>query len=772
MKEYRCWSFFSTNSCSVAGIRYVLACPLAMLSPVWWGGAVAANEGMPLAEVAAYARTLETRVVAEPLELDEVLQRAGLQPTALANWVRDNIAYEPYAGIMKGPRGTLISRRGGAADQALLLASLLERAGLAVEMARGRIPLAALPQTTMPPWPGESAEPTEEELAELAADLSISTRMASSHWAAARLARQQFLEELWSRTMRDLSVLAETLHAEDVPVPAISVAEAGGENADVEHWWVRTADGDLDPVLGEPFGQAEATYRLTQLPDQYFHRLTIRMFIQRSEGEPAAANLRESETVLDATLKTARLFGETLIVGNVPLDIADALAELPSPTPEEVVETLAATTRFQPQLTTPQGVLSGHPFDLSGQRLQVQRGRIEAVRDLGGGLGGLFAPAPRSQKPTTRLASHWLEMTLHSPEVDGQVRPPVRLRREILRHPLPGKQAVLDLLATRELLLMPDQLCEQWLTREWLRYAAAWAETASFMLAEPENHMNLANGVNIEEFAAHPHLTGELYAFGLGRRHELRRLRETIAPETVYWNQRPLAVSHVRRLIHANKQGRPAMQAGLDILHNHLTVAGPPVEDWSRHLAFAAGVLDTALELQLIPAINPCDRRSNASLALETGRARRHNPRLEATAEDGIVNILVDRQEPAHAGAWYRVSLLDGNCLGMVDGGGQAMTEYAQRVNIALQLHGMLKFYGNMFKCLGTALTMPLAMDPGAQTMDLQECVWNLVCGKLTDVFTAHVNVATNWSNIIAKRSVDHLYSGVCKGMRRQVLGR
>src|SRR5690606_30825514 len=67
------------------------------------------------------------------LELD------GQEPEEIAAWVADRIAYQAYAGLLRGPQGTLIAKAGNALDQAVLLAKLLRDAGYEARVALGSL---------------------------------------------------------------------------------------------------------------------------------------------------------------------------------------------------------------------------------------------------------------------------------------------------------------------------------------------------------------------------------------------------------------------------------------------------------------------------------------------------------------------------------------------------------------------------------------------------------------------------------------------------------
>ena len=61
------------------------------------------------------------------------------EPETIAEWVRENIAFEQYPGLLRGPQGTLMSRAGNALDQAVLLAKLLNDAGYEASVVRGNL---------------------------------------------------------------------------------------------------------------------------------------------------------------------------------------------------------------------------------------------------------------------------------------------------------------------------------------------------------------------------------------------------------------------------------------------------------------------------------------------------------------------------------------------------------------------------------------------------------------------------------------------------------
>src|SRR5690606_30442771 len=57
---------------------------------------------------------------------------------AIVDHVTSTIRYETYAGLLRGPQGTLVARAGNALDQSVLLANLLGDAGYQTRVALGR----------------------------------------------------------------------------------------------------------------------------------------------------------------------------------------------------------------------------------------------------------------------------------------------------------------------------------------------------------------------------------------------------------------------------------------------------------------------------------------------------------------------------------------------------------------------------------------------------------------------------------------------------------
>jgi transglutaminase-like putative cysteine protease len=90
---------------------------------------------------AAEAAALQVLDGMDPADwvIEDLVARLDYDPAAAFSFVRDRIGYQPYAGVLRGARGTLAARAGNALDRALLLADLLERMEVRVRFAFGRL---------------------------------------------------------------------------------------------------------------------------------------------------------------------------------------------------------------------------------------------------------------------------------------------------------------------------------------------------------------------------------------------------------------------------------------------------------------------------------------------------------------------------------------------------------------------------------------------------------------------------------------------------------
>ena len=104
-------------------------------------------------------------------------EHLGSDPLILLSFVRDQIAFEPYVGALRGSRGTLQARSGNATDRALLLAKLLRHAGYRIRFAE-----ADLTESQAEVLIHQALSPTQEVLTNLPNFLDAMLANAAEHF--------------------------------------------------------------------------------------------------------------------------------------------------------------------------------------------------------------------------------------------------------------------------------------------------------------------------------------------------------------------------------------------------------------------------------------------------------------------------------------------------------------------------------------------------------------------------------------------------------------
>src|SRR5690606_17578114 len=94
----------------------------------------------------------------DPTEYDVdslALDLAFEEPETIAAWVGENVDFELYAGLLRGPQGTLVAGAGNALDQAVLLARLLNDVGYEARVALGELPAEQATELVMSMFAGD-----------------------------------------------------------------------------------------------------------------------------------------------------------------------------------------------------------------------------------------------------------------------------------------------------------------------------------------------------------------------------------------------------------------------------------------------------------------------------------------------------------------------------------------------------------------------------------------------------------------------------------------
>jgi len=296
--------------------------PVASLSPEQRQQAY--NAG--LSAVRSRSTRLQALVDGFPRELVDVdaLARSLTTPEAAFAYVRDGIALEPYAGIMKGAAGTLVSRGGNSVDRALLLAAILSANGVTARIVRGTLPEAQVAALL------QQIADTPGAVAHIARTLPKTLPVSSVSDAGRRsIEALQAQADARARTHRVESEASVATVRAVLEKSGFSIGlnrNATQVKALQDHFWVQASIGaatiDLDPSLttaamNQRIAEPAETYAADRLPETLHHRIGIRIVADMLEG--ARVSTKE---VLRTDANAVDLFNQNVRVAVAPQNIA------------------------------------------------------------------------------------------------------------------------------------------------------------------------------------------------------------------------------------------------------------------------------------------------------------------------------------------------------------------------------------------------------------------------------------------------------------------
>lgn len=313
-------------------------------------------------------------------------QALGKDITRIFEFVRDNIAYEAYAGILRGPRGTLLALAGNSADRAALLAGLLSEAGFRIRYARGTLSDPATRELIGSMWAGPVAQaPTADSGGEAGR-------------AFAATAKRNF------ERLRDA---LKGIRLSEVPVGSSMEALLAEARS---HYWVQVEQGgrwvDLDPSFADAAvgkTSASATETLDALPDALYHRVTVRVLAEVSDGSHA-----QTTELLTYSARAADLSAAGVLLAHVPENWQGPVRNIQS----ALGAALSETGRTKPVLLVP------------GQPAVVGAAFPTEIKTSGlGGIGGLLS-GQGTREAVALGTAEWIEFKFETP--GGQIETVVR----------------------------------------------------------------------------------------------------------------------------------------------------------------------------------------------------------------------------------------------------------------------------------------------------------------------------------------------------------
>jgi hypothetical protein len=369
---------------------------------------------------------------------DYVVSVLGKDPQRLFAWVRDNTFWIPYRGVLRGPVGVLMDRQGNSLDRAILLATLLEKAGHRVRLARGELTqqkvLELLPTLTARRrvYAGEPSP-----LNTAAAHIQSVADAAASHPADLSSIEEQNVEEVTAQYQPVADAIGARFSVGQGAVAAANkfdsrvASEAAGLltalekpdpikdwdarfNAAVtalrDHWWVQVQDSqswsdfDLLSDSGNRTALAvpAAIAALNNVATDLYHEIAIRVVAEQWSGAGFT-----SRTALEYSLRPAETIGQAIVLQFWP---TAWLTDFNSSGLKHTLLEAASQDQWAAMLAVGKKAVAQTLLVATGVRAEGQ----PKGGDLGG-LGSAIADALAGNSKPHELSAVWIEYEIHVP---------------------------------------------------------------------------------------------------------------------------------------------------------------------------------------------------------------------------------------------------------------------------------------------------------------------------------------------------------------------
>jgi len=329
------------------------------------------------------------------------VENADFDPERIFQWLSTETRWVPYTGILRGAKGVLADRQGNSLDRSLLLAELLNIAGVETRLARTQLP------------------------SDLAGEL-VGLQTAKPVAQGLQYPLTDKGQAVVDRANRQTAELQKVIGISLPPDPRVAI------DAMQDHWWVQAKTAqqwqDLDPLFPDSLAgrrpRPEAYFTTGNLPgglpEDLFHRVTLRVVIERYENGRFA-----EETPVELALKTSDGTAQPVSLHFEPYG-----ADQPEDGAAWSVQNTVLADTAQDWLAV---------FKLNGERVAGQgfdsHGRLEAnpaqptinrkMATTVAALGGI-GNDNRKKQPGPVLSGCWIEYEWVQPG-----SPPEKIRRQI-----------------------------------------------------------------------------------------------------------------------------------------------------------------------------------------------------------------------------------------------------------------------------------------------------------------------------------------------------
>jgi uncharacterized membrane protein len=649
---------------------------------------------------AAFVRAAEKILSTPGADPSDTASRAkslGSDPQKTFEFLRDQIGVEPYDGVLRGARGTLMAGAGNALDRALLARDLLEAQGQTTRLVSGQLPeeqahnlLDRFLRADSPPALQQSSQSTasdsslNQEAADIAAKTGLSLEAVAEFLMHARQREQAFRTQIAANALTQSNVLKSHLLQDrrraPVDVAALHSTLIGRLQT---HYWVqvRSRDGewtDFDPILpdaalGARYGMNPEV--LKDIPADAYHELQFSLvYVAAREGA------KVEDVLLTGRVRSSEALFQPVSFSIQPNGGSAAFGQLGAKMPGERVQYLKALQRFQAVLLAGSETAVSKSFDLAGNVFD----RPDSPLPLAPATSLMDALGGDSQTPPQFLELRVvLRLTGPGRDQETQIRTLVRGQDTEAPDFAPP-------LMSWELLLQPQWVSDSWLGVNMLRQAAAAMRQAS----ESAGSETLVALPDYEEVAS-----TRLLQFAMARQTSLAEALKASSGITAMIDT-PLLTIYGYRISGARQQPEEVRaEHFIDLVDNALQVV--PADQASAakayELALSHSGADSALESATIELLQPGSNPDSGAVVFDAAQSQGKPPflansrdvdllRSSGVSESDIEWIydyesttsrLLVAVAPDGSTAWWSVQP-DGIAVLRMNGGrGGAMTEAA-----------------------------------------------------------------------------------------------
>lgn len=644
------------------------------------------------------------------LDPEELVFELGFDPDEIIAFVRDEIVFHPYEGLLRGMRGTLMNRAGNSLDQALLLAFMLKSAGSDARIVRGEIDADAISGLLA----RTAAAPPPEDLSGMAA--AISSEFGPEALEALQSADDiDWAEsELAARSRQTAATLLKNLKSAELRIAESAPLDEALLASLRQYFWVEYRTGPGDPWLAAHPAFAEAVpevaaleYMADQVDEKYQHTLTFSAWIRSRVGNKVEAH----RLMKPWTRPSANLHGVTLSWRNHPSGLTPGtLANLEEALDEGQIFTAVFNGAPAPGNTA---------FDLKGRTVDPMAlgqgsfgaaGLFAELSDKMESAAGEVGDSPDDQ-PLLALEAMWIEFTLTTPS--GRE---TRHRRYLLA---PGNknmtpaEKLWPLLSEQVYLVNTGRMPPRYMAERFLAAGEASMsiyKALAHKLLEPDEGTPLPDNDVPQDF-------------GPMALYTLMDVNPMAAEGAITIRHQPAIVG-----IRNGLKGVDTAFSAVDVVENrmlHLVHS----EDGLKHVPTAAlerGVWETGVEMVPGRIRDPQAQAVTTTNTFEVFRRAREqgielkviapatgdqltaataglDPRIRTVLahdlEAGFAVIVpASRPDGVSMTGWWRVDPVTGTTLGMTsDGFGQDVVEYL--IDVTGIAFNMVQALGGLMKC-------------------------------------------------------------------------